>query len=150
MIEFPKDFFWGAATSAYQVEGDNSFSDWWDWEKRLNTRHVSGRAARHYEFFAQDFSLAKELNHNCHRLSIEWARIEPEEGKFSPKELEHYKQVIAALKERSLVPVVTLHHFTNPIWFAKIGAWRNKGAVKLFLRYVEQIVTLLAPDVPFG
>ncbi|MFA5063351.1 MAG: glycoside hydrolase family 1 protein [Candidatus Omnitrophota bacterium] len=149
MMEFPKDFLWGAATSAYQVEGDNSFSDWWEWEKRLNTKHSSGRAARHYEFFAQDFDLAKELNHNCHRISIEWARIEPEEGKFSQRELDHYKQVILALKERSLIPIVTLHHFTNPIWFAKIGAWRNKDAVKFFLRYVEKIVELLSPDVPF-
>lgn len=149
MTEFPKDFLWGAATSAYQVEGDNVSSDWWEWEKRLNLKHVSGRACRHYEFFAQDFDLAKELNHNCHRLSIEWSRIEPEEGKFSRKELDHYQQVILALKERSLIPIVTLHHFTNPLWFAKIGAWRNKDAGRFFLRYVEKIVSLLAPDVPF-
>ena len=149
MLEFPKDFLWGAATSAYQVEGNNSFSDWWEWEKRLNTKHASGRACRHYEFFAQDFDLAKELNHNCHRLSIEWARIEPEAGKFSQKELDHYKQVILALKERSLIPIVTLHHFTNPIWFAKIGAWRNKDAHKFFLRYVEKVVNMLSFDVPF-
>ncbi len=147
MIEFPKEFLWGAATSAYQVEGDNVSSDWWEWEKRSGLKDLSGKAARHYEFYAQDFDLAKELNHNCHRLSIEWARIEPEEGKFSDKELEHYKQVILALKARTLKPIVTLHHFTNPIWFAKAGGWRNKKAVRYFLRYVEKVVSALADDV---
>ncbi len=149
MIEFPKDFFWGAATSAYQVEGDNVFSDWWEWEKRVNVKEPSGKAARHYEFYAQDFDLAKELNHNCLRFSIEWARVEPKEGRFSQKELDHYKQVILALKERSLTPIVTLHHFTNPIWFAELGGWRNKKADSYFLRYVEKVVSLLAEDVPF-
>ncbi|MDO8661866.1 MAG: glycoside hydrolase family 1 protein [Candidatus Omnitrophota bacterium] len=149
MIEFPKDFFWGAATSAYQVEGDNLSSDWWEWEKRVNVKEPSGKAARHYEFYAQDFDLAKELNQNCHRLSIEWARIEPEEGKFSTRELEHYQQVILSLKERSLIPIVTLHHFTNPLWFAKLGGWRNKQAGSYFLRYVEKVVSELAGDVPF-
>ena len=149
MIEFPEEFLWGAATSAYQVEGDNTLSDWWKWEKRVNLKDLSGRAARHYEFYAQDFDRAKELNHNCHRFSIEWARIEPEEGKFSEKELEHYKQVILALKARSLKPIVTLHHFTNPAWFAELGAWRNKKAIEYFLRYVENVVSALATDVSF-
>ncbi|MCX5695510.1 MAG: glycoside hydrolase family 1 protein [Candidatus Omnitrophica bacterium] len=149
MLEFPKEFLWGASTSAYQVEGDNVSSDWWEWEKRVNLKYPSGKAARHYEFYAQDFDLAKELNHNCHRLSIEWSRIEPEEGRFSAKELEHYKQVILSLKARSLKPIVTLHHFTNPIWFAKAGGWRNKQAVQYFLRYVEKVVGALAGDVPF-
>ena len=149
MTEFPKEFLWGAATSAYQVEGDNVSSDWWEWEKRAGLKDLSGKAARHYEFYAQDFDLAKELNHNCHRLSIEWARIEPEEGNFSEKELGHYKQVILALKARSLQPIVTLHHFTNPVWFAKAGGWQNKEAVKYFLRYVEKTVKALSSGVRF-
>jgi len=149
MISFPKDFLWGAATSAYQVEGDNLFSDWWEWEQAGKVNAPSGKASRHYELYAQDFDLAKELHHNCHRLSIEWSRIEPEEGKFSQKELEHYKTVILSLKERSLIPVVTLHHFTNPIWFAKKGGWLNRKAGAYFLRYVEKVVSLLAKDVDF-
>jgi beta-glucosidase len=149
MIEFPKEFLWGAATSAYQVEGNNMFSDWWEWEKRVGLPDLSGLACRHYELYAQDFDLAKSLNHNCHRLSIEWARVEPEEGRFSLPELEHYRRVILALKERGITPVVTLHHFTNPVWFAKIGAWRSRKADKYFLRYVEQVVSFLANEVPF-
>lgn len=149
MLSFPKGFFWGAATSAYQVEGDNISSDWWDWEKRVSIKEPSGKAARHYEFYKEDFDLAKELNQNCHRFSIEWARVEPEKGKFSEKELEHYRQVIRALKERSLVPIVTLHHFTNPIWFARQSGWLSKDAVKCYLRYVERVVGLFAEEVSF-
>jgi beta-glucosidase len=97
MKKFPQGFLWGAATSAYQVEGDNVNSDWWQWEKDKGIQN-SGHACRHYEFYEQDFDLAKSLNHNCHRLSIEWSRIEPEEGKFSQDGLKHYINVILSLK----------------------------------------------------
>lgn len=148
MIQFPKDFYWGAATSAYQVEGDNTNADWWQWEKRVG-KEPSGAACRHYEFFRQDFDLAKELNHNAHRISVEWSRIEPEKGKFSSEALEHYKNVILSLKERGIEPVVTLHHFTNPVWFADLGGWLNKDAVKYFLRFTDKIVDALSENVRF-
>jgi len=149
MIQFPKDFFWGAATSAYQVEGDNIHSDWWAWEKRVNLKDRSGSACRHHDLFEKDFDLAKSLHHNCHRLSIEWARVEPEEGKFSLEDLEHYKEVITSLLSRGLEPIVTLHHFTNPDWLAKKGGWCSNKADKYFLRYVERAVELLSGNVRF-
>jgi beta-glucosidase len=149
MIEFPKDFFWGAATSAYQVEGNNTHSDWWEWEKRVSLRESSGEACRHYELYKQDFDLARSLNHNCHRLSIEWSRIEPQEDQFSPSEIQHYKEVILSLRERNLEPIVTLHHFTNPLWFSRLGGWQNKKAVFYFLRYVNRIVQELANQVRY-
>jgi len=149
MIKFPGKFLWGASTSAYQVEGQNANSDWWEWEKRLKLKEKSGQACRHYELFREDFDLAKQLNHNAHRLSIEWSRIEPEEGKFSIKEMEHYKEVIQALLERGLAPLVTLHHFTNPIWFSKLGGWENKASAKYFSRYVKYIVEHLSPYVRY-
>ena len=149
MIEFPKDFFWGAATAAHQVEGNNVNNDWWEWEKRVGLKETSGLACRHYELYQQDFDLARDLGHNSHRLSIEWSRIEPEEGKFSKKELEHYREVILSLKERDIEPIVTLHHFTNPLWFANLGGWQNNLAHKYFLRYVERIVEALADQVCF-
>jgi len=148
MITFPKNFLWGAATSAYQVEGGNINSDWWPWEEGCG-KEKSGQACRHYELFKQDFDLAKNLNHNAHRLSIEWARIEPEEGKFSQEELKHYLEVILALKERNIEPLVTLHHFTNPIWFSKQGGWENKQSVEKFLRYCDFVVTALAEHVRY-
>ncbi len=136
MLEFPKDFLWGAATSAYQVEGNNINSDWWEWEKRVGVKEPSGAACRHYDLYRQDFDLAKLLNHNAHRLSIEWSRIEPEEGKFSVEEINHYRDVIISLRERNIEPIVTLHHFTLPLWFAQKGGWLNKDAVRYFLHYI--------------
>jgi beta-glucosidase len=126
MIRFPQSFLWGAATSAYQVEGDNVNSDWWQWEKDVGIEN-SGSACHHYKFYEQDFSIVKSLNHNAHRLSIEWSRIEPEDGKFVQEELRHYIDVILYLRSRNIEPIVTLHHFSNPAWFTKSGGWENKG-----------------------
>lgn len=148
MIKFPHNFFWGAATSAYQVEGNNRNADWWEWEKKSGLTN-SGLACRHYELYLSDFDLAKSLNHNAHRFSVEWSRIEPQENEFSSLELGHYAQVVRALRERGLEPIVTLHHFTNPLWFACLGGWENKQCLKYFLRYVEKIVENLAPEVRF-
>ncbi|MDI6606038.1 MAG: glycoside hydrolase family 1 protein [Candidatus Omnitrophota bacterium] len=148
MIKFPAGFYWGAATSAYQVEGNNKNSDWWEWEKRAG-KQPSGDACGHYRLYQEDFGLARALNHNAHRLSIEWARIEPQEGKFSEAEIEHYKQVIACLRQQNIEPVVTLHHFSNPVWFADSGGWKNPSAPDFFLRYVEKIVEALSEKVHF-
>jgi beta-glucosidase len=124
-------FFWGAATSSYQVEG--GIKNDWSFSAELD----AGRAADHYNRFEEDFDLVKELGHNTHRFSIEWARIEPEEGKFDRKEIEHYRKVILTLRERGIEPFVTLWHFTNPIWFARLGGWKNKKALEYFKRYVD-------------
>lgn len=149
MIEFPKNFFWGAATSAYQVEGNNLNCDWYEWEKRVGLKETSGEACRHYQLYKYDFDSARLLNHNAHRLSIEWSRIEPQEGQFSIKEINHYIDVVVSLRERNLEPIVTLHHFTNPLWFAKLGGWQNIRASTYFLRYVEKVVEALSDKVKF-
>ena len=148
MIKFPQDFLWGAATSAHQVEGNNIHSDWWQWEKKAGKTR-SGQACRHYEFYKHDFDLVKELHHNAHRLSIEWSRIEPKEGKFSRKELKHYLDVILALRQRNIEPIVTLHHFTNPEWFAKLGGWTKGRSVDYFLRYSDFVIRTLAKYVRY-
>lgn len=148
IIDFPDNFFWGAAISSYQVEGSNYNCDWWEWEKRTG-KEPSGSACRHYELYQDDFNLARDLRHNSLRLSIEWSRVEPAEGKFSDREIEHYKDVILALRERHLEPVVTLHHFTNPLWFSASGGWLNKNAADIFGRYVEKIVEALCGQVKY-
>lgn len=149
MMEFPENFLWGAATSAYQIEGNNTNSDWWEWEKRAGLKEVSGQACRGYELYKHDFDLAKALNHNAHRLSIEWSRIQPQEGGFSSEEIGHYADVILSLKERGIEPIVTLHHFTNPLWFSKLGGWQLKNAHEYFLRYAEKMVEVLCDKVRF-
>lgn len=148
MMKFPQDFLWGAATSAYQVEGNNCNADWWLWEKEA-AREESQAACRHYELYTLDFDLAKRLHHNAHRLSIEWSRIEPKPGKFSQKELQHYLDVILALRRRNIEPIVTLHHFTNPVWFSKSGGWVNPWSVIRFRRYCNFVIPHLARHVRY-
>src|SRR3989344_908343 len=105
--------------------------------------YISGPACGHYNKFKEDFDIAKSLGQNAHRFSIEWSRVEPEEGKFNEKEIEHYRQVIIALKERGLEPFVTLWHFTLPVWFAKKGGFENKNSPEMFARYCEYVVNRL-------
>ncbi|MCX5708511.1 MAG: glycoside hydrolase family 1 protein [Candidatus Omnitrophica bacterium] len=149
MIEFPKDFLWGSTTAAYQVEGDNSNSDWWEWEKTKPGIASSGAACRHYQLFREDFNLAKSLGHNSHRLSLEWARIQPEPDKFSQSEIDHYIQVIDHLRSLGIEPIVTLHHFTNPLWLSKIGGWENPQAIQYFLEYAGKIVKSFSGRVKY-
>jgi beta-glucosidase len=148
VMQFPKDFLWGAATAAYQVEGDNRYADWWRWEKKAGKEN-SGSACRHYELYEMDFDLAKGLHHNAHRLSIEWSRVEPENGKFSAEVLQHYIEVLKALRARQIEPVVTLHHFTNPAWLADLGGWEDRRSQAFFLRYADHVVRALAGYVRY-
>ncbi len=148
MLKFPSNFLWGAATSSYQVEGDNVNTDWWPWEK-ASGKERSGKACRHYGLYQQDFDLAKSLSHNAHRFSIEWSRIEPQEGKFSESELKHYIDVLTALRARGIEPIVTLHHFTNPIWFSQSVGWDNRKSVAKFVRYCDFVVRALAKHVRY-
>ena len=106
-LKFPDGFLWGAGTSAFQVEGNIQNSDWYRWEtihQPLEKR--SGAAADQYNRYLEDFSLAKSLSHNAHRLSIEWSRIEPEPGVFNQKEIDHYKKVLKALKDKGFTVII--------------------------------------------
>lgn len=146
MTQFPKGFYWGAATAAYQVEGGNDKSDWEQYGKEGRVP-LCGRACDHYNRYESDFDIAKELGHNAHRFSIEWSRIEPEEGKFDEREVEHYRNVIRALKARGLRPYTTLWHFTLPIWFQKRGGFERADAPELFARYAGYIAAQLGDDL---
>lgn len=145
-MHFPTGFLWGAATSAHQVEGWNDNSDWWEWEHRAGTiadGQLSGRGADHYHKFHEDFDLVQDLAQNMHRLSIEWSRIEPSVGEFDEAQIKHYEQVLTDLKKRGIRTMVTLHHFTNPLWFSKRGGFEKRANIQLYLRYVEKIVPRL-------
>ena len=149
MKKFPQAFLWGAATSAHQVEGQNIYNDWWQAEQERLVKEASASACKHYELYAEDFSIAKQLNHNCHRFSIEWSRIEPQEGNFQLLEIEHYRKIIADLKNKHMEPVVTLHHFTNPVWFSQKGGWTKYKLQKYFLRFVDRMAREFADQVKF-
>jgi len=140
---------WGAATSSHQVEGNNVNNDWWQWEQNGKAKERSGRACDHWNRYHEDFVMAKSLNHNAHRFSLEWSRIELEEGRFSEEALSHYREVIQSLKSNGLEPIVTLHHFTLPLWLAKKGGWLFDGTPNLFARYVQKAVEELGEYVRY-
>jgi beta-glucosidase len=140
-MKFPEGFLWGAATAAHQVEGGNINSDAWLLEHVEGTVYSepSGDACDHYHRYRQDIELLAALGFNAYRFSIEWARIEPEEGRFSRAQLEHYRRMLAACHEHSIKPVVTLHHFTSPRWIAARGGWESADTARFFARYCEQV-----------
>jgi beta-glucosidase len=146
---FPTGFLWGSATSAHQVEGQNVHNDWWAWEQAGRVKTPSGAACDHYRRFADDFDLAASLHQNAHRFSVEWSRVEPAEGRFDEAALSHYRDVVRALLERRLEPVVTLHHYTSPRWIAQAGGWANSAVVERFARFTEQVVRVLGRDVRY-
>lgn len=147
--EFPQGFLWGAATSSHQIEGGNSANDWCEWEERGRTAERSGRACGSWERYEEDFDLARSMGHNAHRLSIEWSRIQPEENRWDDAAIRHYQEILKALKDRGIEPVVTLHHFTLPIWFSRLGGWEHPKAADYFAAYARVMVRALGPDIRF-
>ncbi len=146
---FPPGFLWGAATSSHQVEGNNRWNEWWAAEQAGALPYASGEACSHYERYEQDFDMAQSWGHKAHRLSLEWSRIEPVEGTWNEAAIAHYRDVIRALKQRGLEPVVTLHHFTNPAWFTRLGGWLRRDSVARFGRYVAYVVQQLGTEVMY-
>lgn len=146
---FPKGFLWGTATSAHQVEGSNYNNDWWQAEEQSKIKFKSGKACDHYHNFKEDFEFIEKMNNNAHRLSVEWSRIEPREGEWNLHELEHYRKVLKDLKKRKIKIMLTLHHFTNPIWFAKKGGFEKFGNVRYFLKYVRIVTQHLGEYVDY-
>jgi beta-glucosidase len=142
---FPSNFLWGVAGAAHQIEGNNSNSDCWVLEHVPGTPYAepSGDACDHYHRYEDDIALIASLGFNSYRFSIEWARIEPEEGEFSRAVLEHYRRVLAACHEHNLTPIVTYHHFTSPRWFAAKGGWEVLDNAGLFARYCERATAYL-------
>ena len=143
MTSFPTGFLWGTSSAAHQVEGDNRNCDWWEWEQqpgRIAGGDSSAIACDQYHRYREDFALLRELNQNAHRLSIEWSRIEPSEGVFDSRQIRHYRDVLGELREQGMTPMVTLHHFTSPLWFTGRGGWNASGSAHAFLRFVNRVV----------
>lgn len=139
---FPEGFYWGSATASYQVEGGIENTDWAQ-AAREGRVPKCGIACDHYHRYASDFDLAKDLGHTAHRLSVEWARIEPTPGNYDLKEIEHYRDVLKALHARGLKPYVTIWHFTQPLWFSEKGGFEQKNAPEIFARYCAYVVSKL-------
>ncbi len=175
---FPKDFLWGASTSAHQVEGGNH-NQWTVWEKQnaeklvknahklLSWRwqtpvweeikkqaedpknYISGRGIEHYIRYKEDFDVIKRLNLNAFRFSIEWSRIEPEEGQWNQEAVQHYKDYIAELKKRGIEPVLNIWHTTVPLWFEARGGFSKRRNLKYFERFVEVVAKELTEHIKY-
>lgn len=149
---FPKGFLWGAATAGHQVEGNNVNSDIWLLEniKPSVYGQPSGDALNSFELWPRDLDLVRDIGLNSYRFSLEWARIEPEPGRFSIAMLDHYKAMIEGCRARGLTPVVTFNHFTTPRWFAQRGGWTSAEAPDLFARFCDRAARHLAADIGYA
>jgi beta-glucosidase len=158
---FPDKFLWGCATAAYQVEGNNINTDYWVMEHLPQSmfKEPSGDACDHYHLYPQDISMLADLGFNTYRFSIEWARIEPEEGLFSNAELDHYRRMLEACQEHHMTTMLTYYHFSLPRWFAVKGGWQQEKAADQYARYCEKVTkhlgdlvgyasTMNEPDLP--
>jgi len=142
---FPKDFLWGTATAAHQVEGNNVNSDVWLLEHVPGTifAESSGDAIDHYHRFADDIALLAEMGFNMYRFSLAWSRIEPAEGEFSQAILDHYRRMLEACHAHGLTPMVTFHHFTSPRWLMTEGGWEAETTPERFTRFCERTTDAL-------
>ena len=155
-IHFPNSFAWGTATAAHQVEGNNTNNNWYDWEHQLNENNQprihngdkSILAADHWNRYPDDIKLMKDLGVNHYRFSIEWSKIEPQNGNYNDESIQHYRDLCDSLIKNNITPVVTLHHFTHPTWFEKLGAFEKKENIDHFIEYSEYAFNNLKDLVP--
>jgi beta-glucosidase len=141
---FPRGFLWGTATAAHQVEGNNTNNQWWKWEQEGHTKGTSGLAADWWGGrWKEDLDRAAESGQNAHRLSVEWSRIQPTPDTWDEDALEHYRTILRGLRDRGMTPMITLHHFSDPLWFFEKNSWEQDDAVAMFEKFVRKTVEAL-------
>jgi len=160
-LKFPENFLWGSATASHQIEGDCKNNDWshevfnrykdqLPWMRQaLEKIPDVGTSCDSFNRYKEDFDLIEKMNNNSHRLSIEWARIEPKEDEFDDQAIKHYRNVLEDLKRRNIKVMLSLHHFTSPAWFILKKGWEKSSNNKYFLRYVKYVVENLGDLVDF-
>ena len=146
-FHFPRNFIWGTATSSHQVEGNNTNNNWWAWEKepgRIKGGDQSGLACDWWNGrWREDLDRAAGAGQNAHRMSVEWSRIQPAPDRWDENALDRYREMARGMLNRGLTPVITLHHFTDPLWLAERGGWENQAVVDLFAAYAFKVVEAL-------
>jgi beta-glucosidase len=144
---FPRGFLWGTATAAHQVEGNNTNNNWWAWEQqpgRILEGHKSGLACDWWGGrWREDFDRAAEGSQNAHRFSVEWSRIQPTPDRWDEDALERYREMLRGLIERNMTPMVTLHHFSDPLWLEEKGGWESPEVAVYFEKFVRKTVEAL-------
>jgi beta-glucosidase len=151
-LRFPAGFVWGTATAAHQIEGGNWNNDWWAWEHAEGSpcAEPSGDACDSWHRWPDDVDLVAGLGLGSYRFSVEWSRIEPEEGEWSHAAVDHYRRLCAALRARGIDPVVTFHHFTTPRWVADRGGWADPGTADRFAAFCGRLAGELGGDAADG
>jgi beta-glucosidase len=151
-VSFPRSFLWGTATAAHQVEGGNVYNDNWVMEHTPGAPYAepSGDACDHYHRYPDDIALLASLGFTMYRFSLEWSRIEPEQGEFSVAQLEHYRRMLSACHEHDVTPMLTFHHFTSPRWLAASGGWEDDATPGRFARFCERTIAHLGDLVPLA
>jgi beta-glucosidase len=146
---FTKDFLWGSATAAHQVEGRNENNTWFAWEQEDGRILEGGQSGLACDWWSgrwrEDFDRAQAGSHNAHRLSIEWSRIQPAPDRWDEDALDRYREMLIGLRDRKMAPMVTLHHFSEPLWVAEMGGWENEAIIELFSAFVRKAVEALMP-----
>ncbi|NMB53441.1 MAG: glycoside hydrolase family 1 protein [Leptolinea sp.] len=146
-IHFPAGFLWGTATASHQVEGGNTNNNWYQWETqpgKIKEGMRSGLACNWWGGkWKEDLDRAAEGHQNSHRMSIEWSRVQPSPDRWDEDALEYYRQIIRGMVDRKLEPMVTLHHFTDPLWVTNLGGWETGAVLSYFERYVKKVVEAL-------
>lgn len=146
-----KQFLLGAAIAAHQAEGNNIHSDFWALEQMENStyKEPSLDAVDHYHRYEEDIRMLSEAGLNAFRFSIEWARIEPEKGRFEEKEIAHYRSVLECCEKYGVTPIVTMHHFSSPKWLISQGGWEDERTVEAFAKYCQYVVERLGDKLEY-
>lgn len=157
-ISFPQDFLWGVSTAAHQIEGNCTNNNWFRWEhsvdpssgkSRIFNGHKSGKACDHWNRYKEDTMLIKDLGCNAYRFSVEWSKIEPKQGLYDSNVIKHYHDEIDLLLKNGIVPMITLHHFTHPLWFEDLGNWEKEENIKYFIAFAERVYEEFSGKVKF-
>lgn len=150
-MNFSKNFMLGAVTAAHQVEGNNIHSDAWAQEQMKHSANLepSLDAVDHYHRYDEDIRLLAEAGLNTYRFSIEWARIEPQEGVFDETEIQHYRNVIRSCKRHGVRPFVAMHHFSSPKWLIRKGGWESESTIEYFKRYCVYVIEHLGDELEY-
>ncbi len=146
-FHFPRGFLWGTATSSYQVEGQNTRCNWSDWERQPGNIIENQKSGLANDWWGgrwrEDFDRAAAANQNAHRLSIEWSRVQPTPDHWDESAIDRYREMLQGLVERGMMPLVTLHHFSDPLWVCERGAWENEDTPALFENFAAKVVEAL-------
>ena len=144
-LRFPNGFLWGSATAAHQVEGGNTNNDWHAWEVAGNVhgRQAAGKACDWWNIAESDLKIASSMGQNTHRMSVEWSRIEPREGVWDDAAIDRYRAILRCMRDHGLEPMITLHHFTTPLWLVHRAGWENPAIIPFFERFAEKMARTL-------